>query len=327
MKGILVLVMVLSHVYNFFPKIKLTNALSVYANLTTFSGFMFCFGYVCYISYINRNLDKNTFRRKMLSNFFKTLIAYYISGLAYLFLIDNNFCIKEAVKILLFVNVRGYNEFLLSFAFIYLILFIFKDNFRKLDNKKLLLLSLVSLLLTFTNIPKINYGLIGVFYSMSGFSCFPIVQYFSLFLFGMYFAKNNINFNKKIFSISLIGTISFILYYIITNNFPSEFYPSIFWVCGNYLIIYVYYLSSKYIYNKLSNNKILYFISKIGANTLSYLVLSNLIIFTATKLNITKNFNFPLGIVLFIICIFSSYIYNLIKNKIISSRKNKKLLI
>ena len=57
MKSILVILMMMAHVVQFFPCGKIAGVFSTYVNLTTFSGFMFTFGFVCYTAYIEKSAD------------------------------------------------------------------------------------------------------------------------------------------------------------------------------------------------------------------------------------------------------------------------------
>lgn len=62
MKSVLVVLMIFAHIVSFFPKGEMAYKFADFVNLTTFSGFMFTFGYVSYKAYIqkeNRNLVKN----------------------------------------------------------------------------------------------------------------------------------------------------------------------------------------------------------------------------------------------------------------------------
>ncbi len=71
MKSILIIFMILAHIIQFFPVWWWkTEHISNYVNLTTFSGFMFTFGYVCYKAYIGKEMDSHEFRNKMCRNFF-----------------------------------------------------------------------------------------------------------------------------------------------------------------------------------------------------------------------------------------------------------------
>ncbi len=301
LKGILVILMILSHIYEykFFPIKFISNFLTTYINLITFSGFMFCFGYVCYISYINKNIKTNQLRKKLLSNFFKLLIVYYISSIMYLLLVDNNFSIQSILKIILFIKLGMFSEFLLSFAFIYIFILLFYPFFKHINNNKIILLIIISLLSSFIYIPSCNYHLIGVFFSIKKIFSFPIIQYSSFFLIGIYFAKNNIIYNNKIMLISIIGTISYMLYFAINHNLPSRFPPSLFWITGSFFFIYINYLFCKKDKNK---NTVL---ELIGNNSLLCLLISNIIIFITKRISIIfniQNYNLIINFFLILLC-------------------------
>ena len=276
LKGILVILMILSHIYEykFFPIKFISNFLTTYINLITFSGFMFCFGYVCYISYINKNIKTNQLRKKLLSNFF-------------------------ILKIILFIKLGMFSEFLLSFAFIYIFILLFYPFFKHINNNKIILLIIISLLSSFIYIPSCNYHLIGVFFSIKKIFSFPIIQYSSFFLIGIYFAKNNIIYNNKIMLISIIGTISYMLYFAINHNLPSRFPPSLFWITGSFFFIYINYLFCKKDKNK---NTVL---ELIGNNSLLCLLISNIIIFITKRISIIfniQNYNLIINFFLILLC-------------------------
>lgn len=318
LKGFLTITMILAHIIQFFPLNKLTASISNYINLTAFSGFMFCFGYVSYITYTKKT-NKNIYNKNLLKHFCKTIAVFYICAIAYTLLISNNFTYKELLNILILQKVPGYCEFLLSFSFLYILIYIFKDKLFQANNKLLIFLIILSLLTTQINYEKININLIGIFIGTTKFNCFPIIQYLFYFIGGIYFAKNKIVFNKKIYAITLISTLSFISYFIITKRMPNRFPPSILWIIGGAEFIYLYYISFKKI---KSNNKLISTIEKVGKNTLSYLTLSNIIIFLTY--NILKKYNTNLNtkketiiiyILLIILCIVIPYLYNHIIKK------------
>lgn len=59
LKGILTVLMIVAHIFQFFSTNLLLDKFGKYVNLTTFSGFMFCFGYVCYIAYADSSKKHN----------------------------------------------------------------------------------------------------------------------------------------------------------------------------------------------------------------------------------------------------------------------------
>ena len=78
----LTVAMMLYHCIQFFGKEEygFQKILVNLINLSTFSGFMFCFGYTNQIAYYQKEW-KNSFG-KMLKNVCRMLIAFYISGMS-----------------------------------------------------------------------------------------------------------------------------------------------------------------------------------------------------------------------------------------------------
>lgn len=60
-KGVLTLFMIITHILQIFSSNKIFDDITFYVNLTTFSGFMFIFGYTTYNAYISRNIDRTVF--------------------------------------------------------------------------------------------------------------------------------------------------------------------------------------------------------------------------------------------------------------------------
>lgn len=315
MKSILVVQMIIAHITFFFSRKGQMSLLGIYTNLVAFSGFMFTFGYVCYKAYIaksNVNLGKH-----LIKEFILTIIAYYISGLAYTILINGTFNSKVLVRILCFQKIAKYSEFLLSFAFIYPLIYIFSKAFKKMTGIHYLGLALVSFIFTFFDYTNIKIPLLGIFIGTTSFACFPIIQYSSYFLAGDYLAKKDKILDKTILGIALLGFIVFIGSIYTFKQLPERFPPSIFWIMGGYLFVYTYFILSKYLASCLKETNL---ILSIGANSLIYLVISNLVIFTCynilSKLDIvfTGSYQLLLVLIIFLLCLTCSYLYiNILK--------------
>ena len=90
-KGLLVIGMVLVHIMQFFSDPSISPSVEYVINIgnvITFSGFVFCFGYVAEISYLEKDL-KSVYK-KIIKNIIKTLIAFYVSGSAYQLFVAGN---------------------------------------------------------------------------------------------------------------------------------------------------------------------------------------------------------------------------------------------
>jgi len=261
-KAILVLVMVLGHV---FLLIAQTNSIfywiGIYANLTCFSGFLFCFGYSTYVAYLTKDFDQ--VKNKLLKNIYKLIIVFYISGVTYDLLIEKNYEILNYVKILVFLKLPGYSEFLAAFAILNLCILVFFKFLKKITESKkaLIICAIISVLSTFMPYEKINFPWANLLIGTLSTS-FPILQYTSLFLIGIYFAKYKPKFDIRIFLFTIICSVFYIIKFKagiepIAGRFP----PRIAFIVGSYMFLYLYYYITLWICSKFSENKILDFIA------------------------------------------------------------------
>lgn len=321
-KGILTLLMICAHIVQFFPMNFITSYFSVYVNLTTFSGFMFAFGYVCFKSYIINNVKRDVLRKKLTNNFLKTIVAFYISAIGNTVIVNKDISAKSLFNILIFNKIPGYSEFILSFAFIYIFVYVFRDIFNKMPTIAYIFIIVISYLSTFINYSLVQLRVLGVIFGSTRFACFPILQYFSLFMLGGYLCKTKQVFNWKILCGSLVGTASFIMYFIIRGEYPKRFPPSLIWIVGSYFFIYAYYIICK----KVESKKFPDILSFMGRNSLCYLVISNLIIFTvdrAINMKLGKKKLLLLYVTLFILCQSCSIFYvSVVKEKFMKRNRD-----
>lgn len=323
MKGTLVILMILGHIVQFFPGGKYENIISYYVNLTTFSGFMFTFGYVSYNAYLSSNISNFILRKKLTKNFFKTLIAFYISGISYTFLLQGLLTPDTILDIIILKRIPGYSEFLLSFSLIYILIYILKPLLKNATGLLIGIFSLFSLLMTYINYESIKIPLLGTLIGTTAFCCFPVIQYSSYFFAGMYLASR-----QKIYSIfllvsSIIGTTIFMVYSKYYGNLPQRFPPSATWIIGGYFFIYFYFIVWKKYQIYLAKLPML---CNIGQNTLLYLVFSNIILFTIYRTNIYNvnnriRWRLLFYLVCFLFCLLPPYLYQKYWIKICSKQK------
>jgi hypothetical protein len=277
-KGVLTLGMVGAHLISFCSdqNISYLRNFAYITNLVSFSGFLFSFGYGTYLAYFGK---KNIPFNKIIKSSGKILLGFYISGIAYRSLLNaNEFNVSKILDILLLRDIPGYSEFLPAFAIILIIGAVLHKTISHILNNRVLLMILVLFCLSFT---KIDYGIIkspqlALILGTTEFPTFPVVQYFPLFLLGMYFAKNNIIYNNKLLFVSSFTTIIFIMYSYLFHH-PSRFPPSILWIVSSAALVYLYFLLSYLLYKyKIINT----YLSSVGSNILFYLVVSNSILFT-----------------------------------------------
>ena len=274
-KAILVIGMITGHIVQFFPWEGITYPYAEYINLTTYSGFLFVFGYVCYKAYFGREVPVKTLAVKMGRSFVKTLIAFYISGLAYTVLIEWNLDWRIWLDVILLRRIPGYSEFLLSFAFLYPVMLVFTPLIRRANGVVLMIFAIASLAMTYIDYSSITSPLLGVFVGTCSYLALPIVQYLSLFFAGIYLARSGKVLDIKILIASVAGTAAFLWYLLTHDELPMRFPPAIWCVTVSYLIVYIYYLICK----KVDADRIAYHITDIGENTIVYLLISNITIF------------------------------------------------
>lgn len=280
-KGLLVIGMIYTHVLQFFSDPAIFDSVEIitqFFNLVTFSGFIFCFGYVNQLVYYRKSFA-NVYRRMLVASI-KTLLAFYISGIAFqIFVANESLTWKTIYPVLLLEVIPGWSEFLLSFSMILFMGILLFPFIKWMIEKPSIFLIITGLLLIST---KMDYGLIdtpqlGLLIGTDLFPTFPVIQYFPFYIIGIYFARYSIRFNWKILISSVIGTLIFLVFLIINHfQLPERFPPSIYWILGSTFFIYMYFLIVKWLefhFNDIS------WLRKIGENALLFLILSNLSIF------------------------------------------------
>jgi hypothetical protein len=284
-KAFLIIGMILAHCINL-----LTPTEGIWAifcrgvNLITFSGFFFCFGYVYNISYLGKKVP---FAKKVKSVLIP-LLAFYISALSWALIVDRELDIIVLFKILSILNVPPYSEFLLAFSIMSLLFWLFQKQIARIKKTKYFLMILPAILLIslvpfysiypsiyiFGHLIKFDYY-IGLLLGSKTNSYFPVIQYSFFFFLGIFFSDKKILFNRNVMIAAIFGTIAFIIYCLVKKHYPSRFPPHLLWITGSWFILYTYFLISKMI-KKLQFR----FFILIGENTIIYLLLSNIFIFS-----------------------------------------------
>ena len=169
---------------------------------------------------------------------------------------------------------------------------------------------LMSLLSTLLPYSIINIPPLGIFIGTTKFACFPILQYSPLFLMGMFCQSKNMFYDKRIWAIAIICTVTVTLYSLLYHQIPKRFPPSLGWILWSLAFTMLYYLLSE----KMSRLKMYAPIKMafvvFGAYTLDYLVISNVLIFAARYYygNLFTGFQCTIFIIiLFKICFLYGY--------------------
>ncbi|UOQ86808.1 acyltransferase family protein [Gracilibacillus salinarum] len=281
-KGLLVIGMVYAHVLQFFSDSTLypsTSIITSFFNLITFSGFVFCFGYVGQLAYYRKPFA--SVYKKMLMTGLKTLVAFYLSGVAFQLYVEGqplNF--DTILPIVLLQIIPGWSEFLVAFALIIVIGVVLFHGFVWLSERPVLLWTTAVILLsaTWMDLSQVESSVIGLIVGTDQFPTFPVLLYMPFYLIGIYFAKYPIGFRWKYLLFSMLGT-SLFVYFLASHHFqlPDRFPPSVYWITGPTFFLYIYFVISKRL-NEWTNG--LKFLRIIGENTLFYLLMSNIFIFS-----------------------------------------------
>ena len=276
LKFLLVTGMVIAHTFQFVcsPMPEVVIWFSTFINTVTFSGFFYVFGQTTYYSYLSRP-DKDI-KHKIIRTTMRLLTAYFICAFAYTLLIQHSIDPLNYIRIITFFYVPGYSEFLLTFTILIPTCYFFSNLLRRMNSKEYLTWGGVILLSTFIPYEYINNTHLGLIIGTQTFTCFPLLQYFPIYLLGQATARRMVSGKFEIFLILLAIVVCCISLF--KNTLPNRFPPSIgFILLGLGSSVFYRWLSIKidcYLPENVKNEMSLW-----GANTLNILVLSNLSIF------------------------------------------------
>ena len=190
MKGLLTLAMILCHCLQFFGKedAGIEKILVNVINLTTFSGFLFCFGFVCCLAYFQGDTRRGIVH--MLRNMIRLLLAFYISGLAYMAFKEQKIFRKDFIReVLTLRRYPGWSEFLTSFAAVLLVGALLLPALRKTNGWVVIGAAVVSLASCFIPYEKITNPWLALFIGSGSYTTFPVLQYGVYFVAGVWAAK------------------------------------------------------------------------------------------------------------------------------------------
>lgn len=270
MKGWLTILMVLSHLtYTF--SIEWISKFNTYVNLTTFSGFLFCFGYVCWKAYIEK--ERENMAKRIGKGALKSLLAFYICGIGFY----ANGTVQNWERVIFLQIIPGMTEFLFSFCLMYIMVLIFRKRLKKLSWGNGIVISMISLAATAVfPFESITSPVMGSVFGTTAYCSFPLMAYLVYFITGILLAKYGIIFDKWLFLLTCSSTGTFFAFCRIQGTLPRRFPPTVWWVLGGNLFVYLYYCMFKLIAWKGKSIKPFVFI---GKYTLVFLVVSNLLLF------------------------------------------------
>lgn len=316
LKGILTLQMILAHCIQFYVDLgrnPVALHISDYINLTTFSGFLFCFGYASHLAYFRKEWKEAAGR--IFKNALRLLAAFYISSFCYVVFVEKiPLRLDLALEILLLKRLAGWSEFLFGFALVMLlagILFPLHQEKCKWGLPVMAALSILTCLVLQPGTGRFIAVDKGSGASFAGSlaggiegAYFPVIPYGIYFLAGIWFARKQAGFRKIIFALACVGTLWHTIDYLwISGGQPSRFPLSFSFLAGAALFVYLYYLLAAALENKAQKLCVRY-LTGVGKNSLFYLLLSNLIIFAVTASKFyRKEINYSIGLFLVILSV------------------------
>lgn len=272
LKGILVLQMVLCHCIQFFcdDANMAVHVLRDYINLTTFSGFFFAFGITSWYAYYSRTFRESAWR--MTRTALKMLLAFWISSICYVGLVEVKFFDPRQIRwILGFRKYAGWSEFLASFFGVMVVGIILFGVFKKMNWVTEIVLLAVGVLTTLVPRDRISDPVAALFVGSTQVQTFPVISYLFYYGAGVLFCKKRWKWKPWILAVTAAMFLPELIYYLQNVNLTDRFPPDAWFLLGGALAVYGCYL--------LSQKIRLRFLEEIGANSLFFLLVSNIVIF------------------------------------------------
>lgn len=270
--------------------------------IPVFPCFLFCFGRTVKLAYLRKPF--NVAAPRILKTAVRTLLAFYISGIAYRLLCDHRPLDMSTIgAVLSLFDVPDYSEFLASFAaYSFLILLLF-PLLKKLEEKPwIFVFSLLGILCCKLPYMKITSPHLGIMVGGVGYAFFPVVQNLPYFIAGIVYDRNDKRTNRILVISALFCTalaLAWMLRYKVLA--PNRFPPHWAWVTlpaivAVALTVFAHKLSdlSGRTENKLFQKVYMFFV-EVGAQSLFYLLISNLILFAMKGAGMTPDVGLGFG--------------------------------
>ncbi|MEW5939408.1 MAG: hypothetical protein AB1750_07095 [Chloroflexota bacterium] len=302
-KGLFVVTMVLAHVIVLLSDQAtriFTAELKMAATLASFSGFLFCFGFATWHAYFSQAPSL----KRVLPSAIRPWIAYYISSIFYLLFVERLYGIKDFADVLLLTRLVPFAEFLLAFSLTLLAGFLFHKPIGFLLERPRLFFAVVGALALTALIPNgwVRWPMLGMFIGAPErvASTFPIVQYFPIYLMGIYFARYDI---KPNLWIGLAGMAAYYVYRSLGGDI-TRFPPSLGWIAGSFFFALTGYVLARFLSRWTPARRALV---RLGVNALFCILTSNILLFAfrgaAPRLAGEMNLRSTLGVTVAILAI------------------------
>lgn len=290
-KGIIVAVMVLCHVLQFFGKPDIHPGqyiIMLVINFTAFQTFVFAYGRSMAAAYFSRTWKQAAPR--MLKSALRSYAAFCISGVSYLVLCeDKGFSSKLVMRVMTFDAVPGWSEFLAAFAVLGLVAMVLFPILKKLMERPVLIVAVCVVCFAGVLIPYhlIDSNQLGLLIGTDNFSCFPVLQYMPFFIAGLHVGVHGMP-KWKVWTIVSALLSGAALAYLLIFGEPRRFPPTLMWVLLPCVLIVLLDRGAELIGRAAVKKNwlagALAPIGSMGMNSLFYLLASNMIIFSVSRM-------------------------------------------
>lgn len=290
-KGLIVAVMVLCHVLQYFgqpDKYPEQRWIILSICAMAFSTFTFAYGRSVYLAYLTRSWWEAA--PKMLGSVARSYGAFCISGIAYNLICANKLFTKSTlINVILLRDIPGMSEFLASFAMLGLVSLILFPLLKRLAEHRALcgVAALCCFASAFIPYGSIRDPRLGLLIGSKRFYLFPVLQYMPFFLSGLYVGRNGMK-PKALwlgvsFALTGAGVVNFIV-----NGEPGRFPPELMWLvlpCAAIVLLNMLAeVADGWTQNCRWGSRLLAPVASMGRNSLYYLLTSNLIIFSVSRM-------------------------------------------
>lgn len=236
-KGFLVVGMTYSHTVRLLAQemSPFERQVSFLVNLITFPSFVLLFGFAAYHAYLGQ--PRAQVGRRIWVAASKTLLAFYISGLAYRAMVDDHpFRLRTVAAVALWFDVPQYSEFLLAFALLALLTWVCFEPLKRLVAWRwgVAVVAAVGLLATvavpYRLVPE---GPLRLLVGASTGAFFPIVHYAGFYVGGMWLARHAPPFRWRLLAVGAALVLPFVIVELVTGSRPTRFPVSAAWLLAS----------------------------------------------------------------------------------------------
>ena len=324
LKGILTIGMVFAHTVQILEGSNnpILKAASILTNLVSFSGFLGCFGFACWMAYLSK---ESIPWKKVIPTTLKCYLAFVLSGIAYRYFVSGaNADFTLFRRVLALRDIPGYSEFLIAFSLITLSSVLLAPFLRFLvfDVRRVAFFSLIILFLSQILPKTLRYDpFVGLFLGGSGFAYFPVLLYSPIFVLGAWVARSKHQYNLIAMVVSMAGVLAFVV--LTLKHHPiNRFPPGAIWVICSSSMVYIYYGVARFIAHK-SPRWIRLYLNSVGQNVLLYLLATNIALFLCCALGLQHPFTAGKTITTFFLLMGVIYFFQFISIDL--QRANKSL--